>query len=115
MNRSVFGLNENLAAVLAYLFGFVSGIVVLIMEKENKFVRFAALQSTVFFLAGFFILSILGFVSRLWLIGIPFGLAAWVLGGIIGLTWVILCIAALLGKKVKIPIIGDACWDHVNK
>ncbi|MCL2753096.1 MAG: hypothetical protein FWE44_02995 [Defluviitaleaceae bacterium] len=115
MNKSVFGLNENVAAALAYLFAFVSGIVVLIMERENKFVRFAALQSTIFFLAGAFIVSILSFLGRFWLIGIPFNIAAWALGGIMWITWAILCVSAFLGKRITIPIIGDVCWDHVNK
>jgi len=115
MNKSVFGLSENAAAVFAYLFAFVSGIVVLIMEKENKVVRFAALQSTVFFLTGFLILSILGVISNWWLIGIPFRLVAWILGGAMWLSWAALCLTALVGKQIKIPIIGDVCWEHVNK
>ncbi|MCL2574883.1 MAG: hypothetical protein FWE33_00480 [Defluviitaleaceae bacterium] len=115
MNKSIFGLNENLAAALAYLFAFVSGIVVLIMERENKFVRFAALQSTVFFLVGFFVLAILSFLSNIWLLGIPFAIAGWVLGTGMWIVWAYLVIKAFLGQTVKIPIIGDVCWDQVNK
>ncbi|MCL2396558.1 MAG: hypothetical protein FWC93_00650 [Defluviitaleaceae bacterium] len=115
MNKSVFGLNENLAAALAYLGVFVSGIVVLVLEKENKFVRFAALQSTIFFLAAFIVGGILD-----WLTWIP------LLGGLIGLVHGIFSIAALLvwlylmftaykGQAVKLPILGDICWDQVHK
>ena len=43
------GLDANLAAALSYLLGFVSGAVFLVLEKENRFVRFHALQSVLAF------------------------------------------------------------------
>ena len=43
------GLDANLAAALSYLVGFVTGIIFLLVEKENKFVRFHAMQSTLLF------------------------------------------------------------------
>lgn len=39
------GLEPNVAALLAYLFDIVGGIVFFLIEKENNFVRFAAAQS----------------------------------------------------------------------
>ena len=43
------GLDANLAAALSYLVGFVTGVVFLILEKENRFVRFHAMQSALAF------------------------------------------------------------------
>lgn len=51
-NTSV-GLEENVEGALAYLLGFVSGIVLYLIEKDSRFVRFHALQSTVIFLGIF--------------------------------------------------------------
>src|SRR5207248_7890986 len=44
------GLEANLAAALSYLVGFVTGIIFLLIEKDNKFVRFHAMQSTFVFI-----------------------------------------------------------------
>ena len=48
LGRTVWGLDPNVAAVLAYAIGWVSGIVLLIVEP-NRFVRFHAWQSTIAF------------------------------------------------------------------
>lgn len=41
-------LEPRLAAVLAYLLGVASGIIVLAVERESRFVRFHAVQSILF-------------------------------------------------------------------
>lgn len=43
------GLDENLAGLLCYVGWWVSAIVFLIIEPENRFVRFHAIQSLVVF------------------------------------------------------------------
>ena len=43
-------LDPNVAAALAYLGGVLSGIVFLVLEKQNRYVRFHAMQSTITFL-----------------------------------------------------------------
>ena len=45
--RTSTGLQPEVAAVLSYVLGWVTGIFFLIAERENKFVRFHALQSTI--------------------------------------------------------------------
>src|SRR4026207_1367609 len=44
--KTATGFDANLAAALSYLVGFVTGVIFLLVEKENKFVRFHAMQST---------------------------------------------------------------------
>jgi len=56
--RSSTGLDENVAGFLCYLFGFVTGIVFLVVEKESRFVKFHAKQSTITFL-GLFVITLL--------------------------------------------------------
>lgn len=115
MNKSIFGLDEKWAAFLAYLFMFIGGIVVLVLEKENKFVRFAALQSTVVFLVFFVISLVLGILSNLWGIGWIFGLARWAVGVTTFVTWLYLIITAASNRAVKLPIVGDICWEQAHK
>lgn len=44
-NNGGTGLEPNIAALLAYLFDIIGGLVFFLIEKDNKFVRFAAAQS----------------------------------------------------------------------
>ncbi len=44
MAKTSMGVEENIAAVLCYVVGWITGIVFLVLEKENKFVRFHAFQ-----------------------------------------------------------------------
>jgi len=115
MNKSIFGLDERWAAFLAYFFTFISGIVVLVLEKENKFVRFAALQSTVVFLVFLVINLGLGMLSNIWLIGWIFGFVRWLIGIASFATWLYLIITAASNRAVKLPIVGDICWEQVHK
>ena len=109
MNKSIFGLNENLAAAIAYVGMFVTGIIVLVLERDNKFVRFAALQSTVLFLTFALVGAIVGWVPLLgWL-------ASRILRKVAIAVMIFLVIKALSGQMFKIPILGDICWEKINK
>ena len=47
--KTSLGIDQNLAGLLCYVVGWVTGIVFLILEGKNKFVRFHAVQSIVVF------------------------------------------------------------------
>src|SRR3989339_158957 len=72
--------NENLMAAASYLLGFVTGIVILLIEKQSSFVRFHAMQSTLLF-GGIFIANLaLGFIPILgWLVGLLLSFVAFIL------------------------------------
>ena len=93
--------STNIAGVIAYFLGFITGILLLIIEKDNKFVRFHAAQSTVLS-GGLFILGIiLGFIPIIgWIIGLflPF----------VGLIlWLYLMYMAYQGNLYRLPVIAD--------
>lgn len=94
-------LDENIAGALCYILGFITGIIFYLIEKENKFVRFHAMQSILVFLPVWIIVWLLG-----WIPG--FG---WIVSGLLGLLslilWLILMIKAYQGEKFKLPIVGD--------
>jgi len=50
MAKTSLDLDENMAGLLCYIGGWITGIIFLVLEKENKFVRFHALQSLLTFL-----------------------------------------------------------------
>ncbi len=100
MGKASTALAPNLAGLLCYLLGWISGLVFLILEKDNKFVRFHALQSVITFGALTVVFA---------LIFIP--LVGWVIGYLIlalGLIlWIILMVKAYQGKKYKLPVAGE--------
>jgi len=95
------GFDPKFAGLLAYLFGIVSGVTLLIIEKESPFVRFHAAQSTVVFA----LVLVLNFLVR----GLPLvGSLLWIpyLVGVAAL-WVVLMIKAIQGERFKLPYVGD--------
>jgi uncharacterized membrane protein len=74
--KSSTGLEENVAGFLSYLFGFITGIVFLVVEKKSSFVKFHAMQSTITFLGLFVIMGVLSFIPIVNLLIVPI----WILG-----------------------------------
>ena len=109
MKKSLFGLSENQAAAFAYIGLFVTGIIVYVMEKEDKTLRFHGLQSAVLFGGLCILATILGWIP---LIG---SLFAWIPSTLTFLGWIFLTFMAYKGNVFKIPILGDQCWEHVHK
>ncbi|MDD4899900.1 MAG: DUF4870 domain-containing protein [Candidatus Omnitrophica bacterium] len=95
------GMQPNIAALLSYVLGFITGLIFLVIEKENKFVRFHALQSIITF--GFF------FVLQWVLAFIP--LVGWVLIPVAAIAaliiWILQMVKAYQGEWFKLPWIGD--------
>jgi len=109
MEKTSTGLQENVAGLLCYVLGWVSGLVFILLEAENKFVRFHAIQSIIVF----GILSIIGIVFG-W---IPwFG---WVISSLVGLLgfvlWIVLMVKAYQGVMYKLPVAGDLAEKWLSK
>ena len=94
------GLEPNIAGLLCYLGVWISGIVFLVIEQKNKFVRFHALQSIVIFGA-------LTVASAL-LNWIPFfgGFFSAVIGILAFILWILLMVKAYRGELYKVPVAG---------
>jgi len=101
--------NENLMGAASYLLGFITGIIFLLVEKESKFVRFHAMQSTILF-GGLFVVNMaLGFIPILgWLVGLILSIGAFVL-------WIICMWKAFQGEMYKVPKIGDIAEKQLAK
>ena len=101
MEKTSTGLSENVAGLLCYVLGWVSGIVFILIEQENKFVRFHAIQSIVVFGAITIASAVLGWIP---FIGAFF---AWIISVIGFILWIVLMIKAYQGTKFKLPWAGD--------
>jgi len=101
LGKTSIGMQPNLAALLSYLAGFITGIIFYVLEKENKFVRFHAMQSIVtfgFLFVGTFVFGIVPFIG--WVIAFLLWIASLVL-------WILLMIKAYQGVYFKLPVAGD--------
>jgi uncharacterized membrane protein len=107
-NKTNVGLQPNVVSLLCYLLGWVTGIVFFILEKENKLVRFHALQSIIVF--GVLTLAST-LLSRIPIIGGFFGA---VIGILMFVLWIVLMIKAYQGEKFKIPWAGDFAEKQVS-
>jgi uncharacterized membrane protein len=98
----------NIVGILAYLGGILVAILLLLLEKDNKFVRFHAMQSAATFVA-IFVLSMVVLI-------IPF--IGWVLSPLIWLTgfvlYIFLMYKAYQGDVFKIPILGDFVAQQIG-
>ncbi len=105
MEKTSMGLEENIAGLLCYVLGWLTGIVFLVLEKENKFVRFHAMQSIATFLPLMVIAWIIGWIF-MWIpfIGWAISTLIWIL---VLILWLILMFKAYQGEKYKLPIVGD--------
>ena len=108
MAKTSTGLEENVAVLLCYVLGWVSGLVFILIEKENKFVRFHAMQSIVVFGIYTIALIVLGWIPFIgWVIGMLLGILALVL-------WIILMIKAYQGQKYKLPWAGNFAEKQIG-
>ena len=100
MSKTSTGLEKNVAAGLCYALGWVSGLIFLLIEKEDEDIRFHAMQSIVVF-GGLNILQIALTIS---LIGIPLLAIIAIVGFVL---WILLVIKGFQGEKYKVPFAGD--------
>jgi uncharacterized membrane protein len=108
-------MSDNLAGLLCYLVGIITGILFLVLEPYNKskFVRFHAFQSIFFFVAWIAVWIVLAILSTILHIILGF----WTAASLISLVhlvvwlgffvlWIFLMIKAYQGQKFLLPIIG---------
>ena len=101
LGKTSTGLQPNVAGLLAYALGLVTGVLFLLLEKDNKFVKFHAVQSIVFSVT----LALLSLVAEFTPLVAPLARAIVQLAGVVG--WIVLMVQAFQGKWYKLPILGD--------
>lgn len=116
--KSALGLDANITALIGYIIWIVA-LIVIFIEKDNKFVRFHAFQSVIYgvvifalFIALLVITMILAFIST-------------TLASLVSMLYILLCLGALVGvillavkayqgQMFKLPVIGDMAdkWSN---
>src|SRR5690242_11619991 len=108
--KSALGLDGNVAAAIGYPIGIIA-IISLVMEKENRFVKFHALQSILLHVASVILMIAFWVISAVVMVG---GIAASaatnsgavggvdsMLVGLDGLVCVVLCLLRMILSAVK--------------
>ncbi len=126
-NKTSLGLEENVAGLLSYVLGWLTGLIFLLAEKKSKFVRFHALQSIMTFLPLSVLAWLLGWIGAPKVTygsyyeysvptvnpGIPALIyLSWIIWAISFVLWIILMIKAYQGEKFKLPVVGDIAEKH---
>lgn len=116
--KSALGLDGNITALIGYIIGIVA-IVEVFIEKDNKWVRFHALQSTLYHVGFIVIFIVLGIVITilsiiLSAISSTLGLISMLLYLVFVLVWLAYIIGFIYGgiksyqgANFKYPIIGN--------
>jgi len=105
------GLPATVAGALAYLFGPISGVILYIIERDNRFVRFHAAQSMMVSLMMFVVGMVLGILGTLigavpligWLISMLLSVGLSIVSLIL---WLVLMWQALQGVEWEAPFAG---------
>lgn len=116
-DKTTTGIEPNVAAMLSYLFLGLGGLIFYLTEKENKFVRFAAMQSIVLgvsLLALQIVYTVILMPFALLGLGIIFRLIATVISLGVLAIWIMLMIKSYNGKEWELPIIGKIARSAVK-
>jgi uncharacterized membrane protein len=109
------GLDPRLAGLLAYLAGWVTGLVLLLVEREHREVRFHAAQSLLVSLSltgAFLALSVLAMVPFVGIVAIP----GFVVLGLAGsVTWVYLLVQGYRLRHVRLPSLGEVAEQWAGR
>src|SRR5258708_6254261 len=127
------GLDPKVAAALSYIW--IVGLIFFFIEKENRFVRFHAMQSIIFGIANSVIMIALAILASI--LTVVFGVGGAMVGGgggaimslLVSLIWLLFSVAGLLlflglifaaykayqGEKFKLPVIGNMAEKIVDK
>ncbi len=117
--KSAIGLDGNITAAIGYIIGILA-LILIFIEKENKFVRFHALQSILWSVAAtvaIFAILIVGTILGLVVASVSETLA-WLVGAIIVLLYIVWfiglfggliygAIKAYGGSMTKLPFVGN--------
>jgi uncharacterized membrane protein len=110
-------MSQNTAAGLSYVLGWITGLIFFLMEKQNRFVRFHAMQSIIFSGALTVLWIVVGGLSRVLPLGVGAALSClWLLVALAAfVVWIILLVNSFQGKYFKLPVIGDYAERYANQ
>ncbi|MBL7060338.1 MAG: DUF4870 domain-containing protein [Actinobacteria bacterium] len=113
--KSSTGMDAKVAILLAYIFSWIGGLVFYLIEKENRAVKWNALQALIIGICDVIILIVFfGFLSWIPFIGILFMVLGW-LALVASLAFKIIAIVQVFqGKTYRIPGISKLTDKYIK-
>ena len=111
VEESSTGLTPRVAAVLAYLAGPFSGVLILLAERTSGFVRFHAWQSVLGLGAlGAIVVMVLGLAFASLVVSARAFFFLYLVAGVVWASWVVAWVVCMVqafnGRRWKLPIAG---------
>jgi uncharacterized membrane protein len=100
------GLEPNVAALLAWIFAPLTSVIFLVTDKDNRFIKFHALQSLAFSIAAYAVVFVLYFVISIVTLGIG-GICCMPLFFVPMAVQIYAGIKAYNNEMYKLPVVGD--------
>jgi uncharacterized membrane protein len=108
-NKTSIGVDANVAGLLCYVLGWVSGLALFLLEKDNDTVRFHAMQSMITF----------GAVTLLNIVFGPLHAFGYVIVALVNVAalalWVLLMVKAYQGERFRLPVVGELAEQWLRK
>ena len=99
-------LEPNIAGLLCYVLGWITGLIFFLIEEKDEFVRFHAMQSMIVFGAWTLVQIILtGILYSISHSGGEIFSSLWSVIAVV--LWIVLMIKAYKGERFKLPVSGD--------
>jgi uncharacterized membrane protein/thiol-disulfide isomerase/thioredoxin len=109
------GLAPNVASLLCYTLTWLTGLIFLLIEKEDRAVRFHAIQAIWFGAVWAGLLIAVNILRVVPLFGLLFFSLGWLVVGLGGfIVWILLMVHAYQGDTWRLPIAGDAAARAVG-
>ena len=104
------GSNKKTYTILAYVLGWLGGLIFLFVGKDDPDVKWNAAQSLIIFGGLSIVILVLSFIPFVGLIG----LVLWLIGFI---YWVVFLIQSLQGngQRIQAPVIGGMISPYVDQ
>ena len=97
MSQQSTGLDENVAGALCYVLWWITGVIFLILEPNNKNIRFHAFQSIIVF----------GVITLIWAIFFWVPVLNWLIWAAGIILWIVLIVMTYQKRELKIPIANE--------
>lgn len=111
--KSSTGMEPKIAVLLAYLFSWLGGLIIWLIEKENKFVKWNALQALILGICQFIIIILFFWILSpifawiFWPLAMVFTAIGWICWALLFVLAIVCIVRAFQGKTFRIPVISS--------
>ena len=113
--KSSTGLDSNIAGLLSYVLGWITGLIFLLIEEKDEYVRYHAMQSIIVFGAITVVEIVLEFFGLIPYVDVVFLALQGLVGLFAFILWIVLMVKAYQGVRYKIRWAGELAEKYTAK